>query len=63
MSKARPKERYESCSHRFACDRMANRANLLVWYSSVEEVNESVACAYMCEECKEWEEASHDDAR
>jgi hypothetical protein len=42
---------------------MAGMANLLVWYSSGEEENESVANAYMCDVCKEWKEVSHDDAR
>lgn len=60
MSRQSPKERYEACTHRYACDRMAGMANLLVWYSSGEDTNESVASAYECDLCREWEEASHD---
>lgn len=49
------RERYEACVHRFACDRMARLANLLVWYSRGEEENESIAYAYECDVCREWE--------
>lgn len=54
MSKASQRERYEGCAHRFACDRMARLANLLIWYSSEIPANESTAEAYECGTCKEW---------
>lgn len=54
-------DRYTSCAHRDACDRMASRAKLEVWYSSGESEEESDAGAYGCDVCREWE-ASHDDA-
>lgn len=60
--KEKAAKRYEACVHRFACDRMAGMANLLVWYSSGETADESVAYAYECDVCREWE-ASRDDHR
>jgi hypothetical protein len=54
MSRPRPKERYESCVHRFACDRMAAQANLIVWYMSGDDASVSVAYAYGCDVCREW---------
>ena len=49
------RERYESCAHRLACDRMAEMARLPVWYSSAKTADESVAYAYICDACREWE--------
>ena len=54
MSRPSPREHYESCEHRFACDRMARLANLLVWYSLGEDANESTANEYRCDMCREW---------
>lgn len=54
MSRPRARDRYESCAHRPACYRMAGIAKLLVWYSSGEDTNESVASAYRCDVCREW---------
>lgn len=61
MSRPSPKERYEACAHRFACDRMAGMANLMVWQSSGEDANESVAHAYECDACREWERWKKDE--
>ena len=48
------RECYESCAHRFACDRMAVVARMYLWYSSDELRDESVAHAYRCDLCREW---------
>lgn len=50
------RERYKSCGHRLACDRMAEMAGLPVWYSSGESRDDSVAYAYRCDACREWNE-------
>lgn len=60
--KKKAAKRYKACAHRFACDRMAALANLLVWQSRGEEDNESIAYAYECDVCREWE-ASRDDPK
>ena len=54
MSRPSARKRYESCEHRFACDRMARLANLMIWFSSGEDANESVANEYRCDVCREW---------
>lgn len=56
MSRPSALERYESCAHCFACDRMAGMAKLPVWYSSGETRDESVADAYRCDVCCAWED-------
>jgi hypothetical protein len=55
MSKATsPRERYESCAHRLACDRMARLASLMMWFSSDVDGNVTVAETYHCDTCSEW---------
>jgi hypothetical protein len=54
MSRPSARERYESCEHRFACDRMARLASLMIWFSRDVDANESVADAYRCDMCKQW---------
>jgi hypothetical protein len=54
MSRPNPRERYETCGHRDACDRMARLANLMIWFAQEGDPNESVADAYRCELCKQW---------
>ena len=63
MSRPSSRERYETCEHRPACDRMARLANFMIWFSSDVDANESVADAYRCDVCREWKGASHDDAQ
>jgi hypothetical protein len=55
MSKLRPKERYETCAHKDACDRMARLASLMIWFASDVDANESVSDAYRCGLCREYE--------
>ncbi len=42
---------------------MARLANLMIWFSSGEDANASIADAYRCDVCREWEEEDHDDHR
>jgi hypothetical protein len=54
MNRPTSKERYETCGHRLACDRMARLANLMIWFSKDVDANESTASEYRCDMCRQW---------